>query len=336
MSTRDPQPTIYYPPEFPEALEGLHDFLAELEASPRVEAPPTDEDASRLVDHFTKLWACAGRDASMGLVRSTPDQRRFREKVGRFFQQSLHLRRCLEKPRGYTGDFLMMEAISVAMPEAETPLGRWLDRWFFDRFPPYLSVRNRVTLMAGLLDEENRRGARRILNVASGAAVELRRLGRETRFDRIDLVDQDGAAMKYAREKLSSNGGGRQFGKGGILETHPLSARDLIEDDRVLVDTRYDVIYSMGLYDYLVDRAAGSLNRALWERLAPGGLLVVGNFNGHHWARYVMEAVMDWFLVYRDPADLLRLADRLGPDGEATILGDDTGLLGMLAVRKAA
>ncbi|MFY0578659.1 hypothetical protein ACN28S_34090 [Cystobacter fuscus] len=39
------------------------------------------------------------------------------------------LRRCWEKPRGYAGDFLMMEALYRRKPEGQTPLELWMDSW---------------------------------------------------------------------------------------------------------------------------------------------------------------------------------------------------------------
>ena len=40
-----------------------------------------------------------------------------------------------------------------------------------------------------------------------------------------------------------------------------------------------DLIYSVGLIDYLSERRAAGLVRKLFELLIPGGLLIVGNMN---------------------------------------------------------
>jgi extracellular factor (EF) 3-hydroxypalmitic acid methyl ester biosynthesis protein len=67
-----------------------------------------------------------------------------------------------------------------------------------------------------------------------------------------------------------------------------------------------DLIYSAGLYDYLDDKVAKKLSATLFDALKPGGRLVLTNFlkDTHDigWG----EAMMDWFLIYRDQADIER------------------------------
>ena len=49
----------------------------------------------------------------------------------------------------------------------------------------------------------------------------------------------------------------------------------------------------------------------LYNRLAPGGSLVVGNFHLRNPSRAFMEYWADWTLWYRNEGELLRLADTL-------------------------
>lgn len=65
----------------------------------------------------------------------------------------------------------------------------------------------------------------------------------------------------------------------------------------------------------------------LWDGLAPGGLLVLGNFNGHHPMHHFTESALDWYLVYRDPEDLLRLVDGLPGVTHLEVRTEDTGCL---------
>ncbi len=78
---------------------------------------------------------------------------------------------------------------------------------------------------------------------------------------------------------------------------------------RHLTGNRYDLIYAAGLYDYLNDRIAIKLNKMLVPLLAEKGKLIVPNFLDSAPNRASMELLQDWFLIYRDKQQILRLID---------------------------
>jgi extracellular factor (EF) 3-hydroxypalmitic acid methyl ester biosynthesis protein len=322
------QTTYYIPDSYYEGVASMDDWLGSLERSAAIQRPPSAQDAKTLVSFFEKLWVAAGMDASLGLARTPPDQRLFRAKLGRHFEQSVLLKRCLEKPRGYAGDYLMMEGICGRPEDAKTPMGKWLDAWFHDHFPPFVAVRNRRNIVADILSDEYRRGGLRLLNVACGSAPELALLGERARFSDVLLLDQDSEALKLAESRLSGDPAST------TVRTVCASIRQLTVSSECLGAAQFDVIYSMGLYDYLSNSQARKLTAALWKVVAPGGLLMIGNFQGHHWARHVMEAVMDWFLIYRDEEHMRSLGEQL-PGGSVNVVQDSTGLLHLLQVRKS-
>jgi hypothetical protein len=71
---------------------------------------------------------------------------------------------------------------------------------------------------------------------------------------------------------------------------------------------------SAGLFDYLREGRAQTLIRGLYELLAPGGLLAVGNAIAPQPMFWTPEFLGDWTLLYRTREEMLRLA-RLVPDG---------------------
>lgn len=279
-------------------------------------APPSRVQAAELNEIFEALWSSGDREYW-----------EFRRSAGAYFWSSPLIRRCYEKPRGYPGDFVMMDWICNGSPTAPTALGRWIDAWFSDHFPGTRSVRNRRDWMTNVLRAEHRRGARRVLNVASGGAPEFARLPHGCAFEEVVLLDQDQAALDFARQSLVDRPGAER------LRTVCTKITSLLGPDGVLHGETFDVVYCMELFGYLMHDTAALLARRLFSALAPGGLLVIGNYQGSHWGRYVVEALMDWYLIYRGAPELRQLAEGL-PVAGCEVKCDDTGLVLLLQLRK--
>jgi extracellular factor (EF) 3-hydroxypalmitic acid methyl ester biosynthesis protein len=103
---------------------------------------------------------------------------------------------------------------------------------------------------------------------------------------------------------------------------------------RAPLTPRFDLIYCSGLYDYLSDNVCRSLNAYLYALLRPGGLLVVGNFAPFTPIRGFQEHFVEWFLIYRDGAQLAALAPDEAPPENCQVVGEDTGTNLFLEVRK--
>ncbi|MEM8713660.1 MAG: class I SAM-dependent methyltransferase, partial [Planctomycetota bacterium] len=86
----------------------------------------------------------------------------------------------------------------------------------------------------------------------------------------------------------------------------------------------FSLVYSLGLFDYLSDRAFVALARRLGNHLRPGGRLVIGNFGEFNPTRGYME-FGGWGLEHRSAARLKRLAAESGLDG-AHVTSDSTGV----------
>ena len=82
-----------------------------------------------------------------------------------------------------------------------------------------------------------------------------------------------------------------------------------------------DFLVCPGFFDYLEDEPAAEMLALFYERLAPGGLMVVGNFSPHNPTRAYMEWVANWYITYRTPEQFRHLASLAGLPSELFSVG---------------
>jgi extracellular factor (EF) 3-hydroxypalmitic acid methyl ester biosynthesis protein len=93
------------------------------------------------------------------------------------------------------------------------------------------------------------------------------------------------------------------------------------------------LIYSMGLFDYLTPQIATAVLDKLYQLLVPGGQMVIGNFHPSNPNRPYMEYWLDWVLNYRTEEEFKELAKDL-PKAEVSISAESTGIQLFLHVNK--
>lgn len=114
-------------------------------------------------------------------------------------------------------------------------------------------------------------------------------------------IDQDKESLAVVEREMSTLG----------VETLAASVRDVLKGQVAL--TGFDLVYATGLYDYLTEPVAQRLCEILFGMLNPGGRFLIANFLPNIPNAGYMEPYMDWWLIYRTEAELLRLAQTL-PD----------------------
>jgi extracellular factor (EF) 3-hydroxypalmitic acid methyl ester biosynthesis protein len=245
------------------------------------------------------------------------------------------------KPRGYAGDYEMMRMLYANTYEGDTAFSKLLHKHPVEQ-PGAEAVRNRCGYIADWVREYLRRGgnsaARKkvhILSVACGPAFELRDIldsAKTSHRLHFTLFDQDQYALLEAAKVVDQLE--RSLGV-------KISAEYLRESVRTMLFTkqlqerwgRYQLIYSMGLFDYLSLPAATAVLAKLYELLLPGGQMVVGNFHPSNPSRIFMDYWLDWVLIYRTEKQLLDLIKDL-PGAKASVTSDSTGVQLFLRVNK--
>jgi hypothetical protein len=219
------------------------------------------------------------------------------------------VRHAAARPRGYPGDAELLDYIYgsgnvLPMIEGASSLGRRL--YDYDRETPApAAVRNRLRMAAAEVDRMASTGSRpHVLSIACGHLREAQYLEslRNGTLGRFVGADQDPLSLELVR---------REWGYLGV-EARECDARMLIRRGLSTLG-KFDFIYSLGLYDYLSDKAAARLLETALNMLNPGGKVWIANFMPDIWTAAYMEAVMDWWLIYRSEDQLGSLTDRIDP-----------------------
>jgi hypothetical protein len=72
----------------------------------------------------------------------------------------------------------------------------------------------------------------------------------------------------------------------------------------------------------------------LFELLAPGGLMAIGNARAPNSFFWAAEFVADWTLFYRTESEMIELAALLPESAELSVISDRSGAYYFLLVRK--
>ncbi|MCH7676434.1 patatin-like phospholipase family protein, partial [candidate division KSB1 bacterium] len=219
--------------------------------------------------------------------------------------QSPFMSRCLRKPQGYAGDYQMMNYMyDNNVFDSQTNMGKLLNYYLFSS-PATNAVRNRAKIIQGLIQQRaSLQSEIHIASIACGPAREvagaMKMMGDDVKLETAvwTLLDQDEDALANARKNLPKDKKlTAKFVNGGV--------RDLLK--RSVDVGEQDVLYSLGLFDYLEDRVAITLISRLYAFLKPGGIMLIGNFDTSNPLRVLMEGLMEWYLIHRTEDEMLEI-----------------------------
>jgi extracellular factor (EF) 3-hydroxypalmitic acid methyl ester biosynthesis protein len=244
--------------------------------------------------------------------------------------------RSYEKPLGYPGDFQIMNMVYNWQREGSSLFEQLLHRIGLDVAE---CIATRMVMMrqtiADLVLASGTEPAR-ITSLGCGPAreivdyLQLRSLPRPLQ---VTLIDQDHAALSQAYEQTYPEVM-RLRGQAMVGCLHASFSQLLKAGELFGKLPAQDLIYTVGLVDYLVPKRAKALAASLFEHLAPGGRLIIGNMRktatGNLWP---MEFLCDWNIIYRDEREMLELVDDLDA-ADRSLEFDPTGRVIMLSVRK--
>lgn len=234
-------------------------------------------------------------------------------------------------PRGYPGDFETIEyLLSQRVRAPQGTLGFWIEYYALSTLIAQ-QHRNKVSAQA----REVRRvlkagGPARVLVIAAGSCPDLAEvLGLlQERECRIVLNDGDPDALAFSLARLAD----------AQHRLHAVPGNVIRSVGRLAQHGPFDLVLAGGLFDYLPDRAADVLVRAVWQRLlAPGGRFFFTNLGRRNPYRVWMEYLADWRLIERSEAELLQLVtSACGTEAVCSTELDATRLTWLVSVDRPA
>ncbi|MBI2167368.1 MAG: hypothetical protein HYU34_03860 [Candidatus Omnitrophica bacterium] len=242
----------------------------------------------------------------------------------------------LKKPYGYAGDFKIIDDIYRNDPQTQG-----FDR-LFDNYALMsaiaVAIRNRkedVKKFMITLYEDHPSEKLRIMDIASGPCRELKEFfastGAASSSVMFDCYDQDGNAIQYAKELLGSFAQVLNFYEENVIK---IALKKKIEPE---MQSRYDVIYSTGLFDYLDHRLATRLVHNLRQFLRVDGRMFIANVREKYQnpSVHFLEWVGDWNLIYRTEEEFVRIFLDAGFNAdEIQVASEQQGILQYVTASK--
>ena len=257
-----------------------------------------------------------------------------------FAQSSLHpllLRapfvfRTYTKPLGYAGDYQMVNQIIDNPRQGPSTYFQMVNAAFLQTAVA-AAHRNRIDILVSFLtrmaDAAMQAGRTfRILNVGCGPAIEVQRFLQTYPHPEIlsfELVDFSEETLAWTRAKLSSIIS--RIGKPITIHYVHDSVHQLLKrriDTSTDSAREFDAVYCAGLFDYLSDKVCSRLTAHFAARTQRGGALLITNVHSSNTMRFVMEHVLEWYLIYRDAANLEKILPSQSIMGK--IYTDETGV----------
>ena len=266
----------------------------------------------------------------------------FREIAGCWFYKSPIVKMAYDKPRGYPGDFELFEIIYNNESVAENnTIAFYCDRYFLnnDYAKAARARKNKMKNVLQDLMENSDLSTIKMMNVACGPSREIRELfsepallseisGKNIIFTGLDYDKDSIKFSKAALSNLPSNIETRFLNENVLSISRNPKYYDLIG--------KQDIIYILGLTEYLPDRIFKKLLHFLFQLLNNKGMLVVTYKDKDIvFPSLPPEWFCDWDFIKRGKDDLIAAAKELGEGNHSLkIEREGTGTIFFLTVTK--
>jgi extracellular factor (EF) 3-hydroxypalmitic acid methyl ester biosynthesis protein len=335
-------------PEYCEAVDAavslLGDYRRQLAGAERA-LPQDSEEFGLLAAELWQCWRAVWDDASACMSELSQSAEHLA--VAKQYTEA-HLtggllsapiwRQAYTKPRGYSGDYVVMNYIYQGAALGDTTFAR-LAHALALRIGEFV-VRRKDMIGEAIAEVARKRagGTATVVSLGCGPAREVADFAAQDAGAQgpvtFILVDHDEDALRFAGRSIGASRLAHGARRPLRTDLRRLSALRLLRD--VLPADAFgsaDLIYSAGLFDYFSDRTCRLLTRRLYEALRPGGMLVLGNMKADTDLLWPLYLIADWSLHYRTAENVMSWAS--GLSGAAMSLRTETtGYDYLLTIRK--
>jgi extracellular factor (EF) 3-hydroxypalmitic acid methyl ester biosynthesis protein len=258
---------------------------------------------------------------------------RFREKTNPILSKSYLINRTRTWPQGSQGDYKTLEYAYKNTPVSDG-IGYYLDLYLLNLTLGH-GVRNRMKKLQAMLGDEIRvRHEPSVLNIGCGSCRELMGITPEIMDSaaKIICLDMDNDALAFAQDRLSYAGIISQ------VELRRYNALRMFDDEMNMTEFgRQDIIYSVGLFDYLPSDFLVKLFAALYRLLNPGGKLIASFKDAGRYRSQDYHWIVDWDgFLQRGEEDFKGFLTEAGiPNGAVEETRDDSGAIVFYLLKKA-
>ncbi|MBL7069310.1 MAG: PilZ domain-containing protein [Candidatus Omnitrophica bacterium] len=230
----------------------------------------------------------------------------FRTIISHWIYKGKIVKRAFDKPRGYPGDYGSIEQIYDNKPLSEN-IGYHSDAYFLAN-EYAVAVRNRKERIKDIISEfidKSNLSSFKVLNVACGSCRELREMFKDkTSISKkviLNLLDHDAEALEFSKKTLPKiDGLELNFIKEDIMK---LSKNSPFAEKL----KGQDLIYSLGLCDYLPDRVLKKLICFCLSALSVKGSLVLTHKDINNSRPIAPDWFCDWKFYPRTEEEFTNL-----------------------------
>lgn len=258
------------------------------------------QSCNQIDKHFINIHRILFEDLKFDEFKNDPKFIKFinfyKKNIDSYLIQSSFSKHIRYKPFGFPGDYLTIQQIYENSPKSEFLFNRLLEKYTLNISLGY-GVRSRVNFINEIICNMCKSlGSLNVLNIASGPGYELKDLiSRNSELNiSFTLVDSDLNSLSYIKNNLLS------IPEKYFIDYIPLNIFEFFNKTSEI----YDVIYSLGLFDYFNDKLFVKYVNKLLLRLRAGGVLVIGNMDSEPVSKTYMIIMGSWKLRYRSRNDL--------------------------------
>lgn len=223
--------------------------------------------------------------------------------------------RTYVKPMGYAGDYQMVNQIFEDPRQGPSTYFQMVNAVFLQNGLA-VAHRNRIDMLVDFLKRMAETALLsgktfHVLNVGCGPAFEIQRFLKNHPIPELlsfELVDFSAETLAWTREKLSATI--KQIGKPITINYVQDSVQKLLKSrfDPASNDLRkFDAVYCAGLFDYLSDKVCSRLTAHFAARTYHQGTLLITNVHSRNPMKFVMEHLLEWYLISRNETKLVSL-----------------------------